>query len=201
MDETSVDITHCVNTLSCTSAESKVNDVKEESATETKNPDTATDKKDTSTEKKDSATEKKDLATEKKDSVAEKDSATEKKDSVAEKDSATEKKDPATEKKDPATEKKETKEMGDAPKKFMFNIADGGFTELHTLWQNEQRALQPNHEFEVWHRRHDYWLLAGIVKHGYGRWQDIQNDICFSLVNEPFKADQGKGQHQGQRKL
>jgi len=25
--------------------------------------------------------------------------------------------------------------------KFMFNIADGGFTELHTLWQNEQRAL------------------------------------------------------------
>lgn len=157
-----------------------MNDVKEESATETKNPDTATDKKDTSTEK-DSATEKKDSATEKKDSVAEKDSA--------------------TEKKDPATEKKETKEMGDAPKKFMFNIADGGFTELHTLWQNEQRALQPNHEFEVWHRRHDYWLLAGIVKHGYGRWQDIQNDICFSLVNEPFKADQGKGQHLGQRKL
>ncbi|VCW97173.1 unnamed protein product, partial [Gulo gulo] len=24
--------------------------------------------------------------------------------------------------------------------KFMFNIADGGFTELHTLWQNEERA-------------------------------------------------------------
>ena len=82
----------------------------------------------------------------------------------------------------------------DAAKKFMFNIADGGFTELHTLWQNEQRALQPNHEFEVWHRRHDYWLLAGIVKHGYGRWQDIQNDVCFCLVNEPFKADQGKGE-------
>lgn len=47
--------------------------------------------------------------------------------------------------------------------KFMFNIADGGFTELHTLWQNEQRALQPGKEHEVWHRRHDYWLLAGIV--------------------------------------
>ena len=27
--------------------------------------------------------------------------------------------------------------------KVMFNIADGGFTELHTLWQNEQRALLP----------------------------------------------------------
>ena len=25
--------------------------------------------------------------------------------------------------------------------RFMFNIADGGFTELHTLWQNEQTAL------------------------------------------------------------
>jgi hypothetical protein len=77
--------------------------------------------------------------------------------------------------------------------KFMFNIADGGFTELHTLWQNEQRALIPNREAEVWHRRHDYWLLAGIVKHGYGRWQDIQNDISFSIINEPFKGDLGKG--------
>lgn len=27
------------------------------------------------------------------------------------------------------------------PQKFMFNIADGGFTELHTLWQNEQNAI------------------------------------------------------------
>jgi len=46
----------------------------------------------------------------------------------------------------------------------------------------------------VWHRRHDYWLLAGIVRHGYGRWQDIQNDVAaFGIVNEPFKADQGKG--------
>lgn len=46
----------------------------------------------------------------------------------------------------------------------------------------------------MWHRRHDYWLLAGIVRHGYGRWQDIQNDMAsFSIVNEPFKADQGKG--------
>ena len=77
--------------------------------------------------------------------------------------------------------------------KFMFNIADGGFTELHTLWQNEQRALVVNRESEVWHRRHDYWLLAGIVKHGYGRWQDIQNDVSFTIINEPFKADQGKG--------
>ena len=24
----------------------------------------------------------------------------------------------------------------------MFNIADGGFTELHTLWQNEEKALK-----------------------------------------------------------
>lgn len=77
--------------------------------------------------------------------------------------------------------------------KFMFNIADGGFTELHTLWTNEQRALHNGKEHEVWHRRHDYWLLAGIVTHGYGRWQDIQNDPRFQIINEPFLSEQGKG--------
>ena len=49
------------------------------------------------------------------------------------------------------------------PHKFMFNIADGGFTELHTLWQNEEKAAVPGREYEIWHRRHDYWLLAGII--------------------------------------
>jgi len=49
-------------------------------------------------------------------------------------------------------------------------------------------------ENEIWHRRHDYWLLAGIVKHGYGRWQDMQNDVtAFSILNEPFKGEQAKG--------
>ena len=24
--------------------------------------------------------------------------------------------------------------------------------------------------------------------HGYGRWQDIQNDIRFNIINEPFKV-------------
>lgn len=27
----------------------------------------------------------------------------------------------------------------------------------------------------------------------YGRWQDIQNDIRFAIINEPFKMDVGKG--------
>ena len=62
------------------------------------------------------------------------------------------------EKKDDKDKDKDKKE-GDKPKdekpdekkpqKFMFNIADGGFTELHTLWQNEQRALLPGREAEV----------------------------------------------------
>lgn len=47
---------------------------------------------------------------------------------------------------------------------FKFNIADGGFTELHTLWLNEEKAAVPGKEFEIWHRRHDYWLLAGIIQ-------------------------------------
>merc|ERR550534_1128373 len=85
------------------------------------------------------------------------------------------------------------KEEERKPHKFMFNIADGGFTELHTLWQNEEKAAVPGREYEIWHRRHDYWLLAGIVTHGYGRWQDIQNDARYAIINEPFKMDAGKG--------
>ena len=38
-----------------------------------------------------------------------------------------------------------------------------------------------------------YCLLLGIVTHGYGRWQDIQNDARFCIINEPFKMDMGKG--------
>ncbi|KAF8796833.1 Chromodomain-helicase-DNA-binding protein 4 like protein [Argiope bruennichi] len=57
----------------------------------------------------------------------------------------------------------------------------------------DERAAVPGREYEIWHRRHDYWLLAGIVKHGYGRWQDIQSDFAFSIINEPFKMDVGKG--------
>ncbi|XP_068785462.1 chromodomain-helicase-DNA-binding protein 3 isoform X2 [Struthio camelus] len=78
--------------------------------------------------------------------------------------------------------------------RFMFNIADGGFTELHTLWQNEERAAVSSGKLnEIWHRRHDYWLLAGIVLHGYARWQDIQNDGQFGVINEPFKTEANKG--------
>ena len=72
------------------------------------------------------------------------------------------------EKKENGDVKKEDEEKGEAakkedvkPQKFMFNIADGGFTELHTLWQNEEKAAVPGREYEIWHRRHDYWLLAG----------------------------------------
>ncbi|XP_066997701.2 chromodomain-helicase-DNA-binding protein Mi-2 homolog isoform X3 [Anabrus simplex] len=98
------------------------------------------------------------------------------------------------EEKCPVEDVKLIEDLMDKPKrKFMFNIADGGFTELHTLWLNEEKAAVPGREYEIWHRRHDYWLLAGIVTHGYGRWQDIQNDIRFAIINEPFKMDVGKG--------
>ncbi|KAG9337689.1 hypothetical protein JZ751_028339, partial [Albula glossodonta] len=80
--------------------------------------------------------------------------------------------------------------------KFMFNIADGGFTELHTLWQNEERAaVSSGKMYDIWHRRHDYWLLAGIVTHGYARWQDIQNDPRYTILNEPFKSEVHKGNY------
>ncbi|XP_067328902.1 chromodomain-helicase-DNA-binding protein 5 isoform X2 [Anolis sagrei] len=95
---------------------------------------------------------------------------------------------------------KETEEDGKKDDKnstrFMFNIADGGFTELHTLWQNEERAaVSSGKVYDTWHRRHDYWLLAGIVTHGYARWQDIQNDPHFVILNEPFKSEIHKGNY------
>ncbi|NXG73390.1 CHD5 protein, partial [Baryphthengus martii] len=80
--------------------------------------------------------------------------------------------------------------------RFMFNIADGGFTELHTLWQTEERAaISSGKIYDIWHRRHDYWLLAGIVTHGYARWQDIQNDPRYVILNEPFKSEIHKGNY------
>ncbi|XP_027201651.2 chromodomain-helicase-DNA-binding protein 4-like isoform X2 [Dermatophagoides pteronyssinus] len=75
----------------------------------------------------------------------------------------------------------------DQVRPFEFNIQDGGFTELHTLWYFEEKELQRRREHDIWNRRHDYWLLAGIVKHGYERWHDITNDEDFSILNEPFK--------------
>jgi chromodomain-helicase-DNA-binding protein 4 len=77
-------------------------------------------------------------------------------------------------------------------KRFMFNIADGGFTELHSLWQTEEQAAS-GHEVDIWHRRHDFWLLSGVYKHGYARWQDIQNDPQFAIINKPFHMDVPKG--------
>jgi chromodomain-helicase-DNA-binding protein 4 len=89
-------------------------------------------------------------------------------------------------------DKKKPKE-NPADRKFAFNIADGGFTELHTLWINEEKVAVPNRIYNIWHRRHDFWLLAGTVAHGYARWQDILTDQRFAIVNEPFKMDVGKG--------
>uniref|UniRef100_A0A7N8XA71 Chromodomain helicase DNA binding protein 4a n=1 Tax=Mastacembelus armatus TaxID=205130 RepID=A0A7N8XA71_9TELE len=87
-----------------------------------------------------------------------------------------------------------TEEKKKAKTRFMFNIADGGFTELHSLWQNEERAATVTKKTnEIWHRRHDYWLLAGIIQHGYARWQDIQNDEKFAILNEPFKGEMNRG--------
>ncbi|XP_075968773.1 chromodomain-helicase-DNA-binding protein 4-like isoform X4 [Anarhichas minor] len=88
----------------------------------------------------------------------------------------------------------EKKKAAAAKTRFMFNIADGGFTELHSLWQNEERAATVTKKTnEIWHRRHDYWLLAGIIQHGYARWQDIQNDVKFAILNEPFKGEMNRG--------
>lgn len=30
-------------------------------------------------------------------------------------------------------------------------------------------------------------------RHGYARWQDIQNDVKFAILNEPFKGEMNRG--------
>ncbi|CAD5232400.1 unnamed protein product [Bursaphelenchus xylophilus] len=76
---------------------------------------------------------------------------------------------------------------------FKFNICDGGFTELHTIWKNEEDALKKEEkDYEIWNRRHDYWLLAGFATHGYGRYNDVINDVRFSLLNEAFKNEKDR---------
>ena len=42
-------------------------------------------------------------------------------------------------------------------------IADGGFTELHAVWNHEEAMVVDGLEWLVWHRRHDYWLIAGVI--------------------------------------
>jgi len=37
------------------------------------------------------------------------------------------------------------------------------------------------------------FVLNLLCSHGYGRWQDIQNDVRFQIINEPFLSEQGKG--------
>uniref|UniRef100_A0AAY5K607 DNA helicase n=1 Tax=Esox lucius TaxID=8010 RepID=A0AAY5K607_ESOLU len=70
-------------------------------------------------------------------------------------------------------------------------------TPLHSLWQNEERAATVTKKtFEIWHRRHDYWLLGhlGVIMiHGYARWQDVQNDVKYAILNEPFKGEMSRG--------
>lgn len=61
-----------------------------------------------------------------------------------------------------SVESKSTETKRSKPPPFKFNIADGGFSELHTLWINEEKAAVGGKEYEIWHRRHDYWLLSGI---------------------------------------
>jgi len=84
---------------------------------------------------------------EEKDKDEDKEKSEEKKEGGEEK-SAEEKEKEAKEK-----EQKEKEEKLKAKQKFMFNIADGGFTELHTLWLNEEKAAVPGREYEIWHRR------------------------------------------------
>jgi len=50
-----------------------------------------------------------------------------------------------------------------------FWIADGGFTELHALWQLEEKQIEKGKEYETWFRLHDFWLLAGVITYPWSQ--------------------------------
>ncbi|XP_055084783.1 chromodomain-helicase-DNA-binding protein 3 isoform X3 [Periophthalmus magnuspinnatus] len=169
---------------------------------ESKDDTNSTAKQDVKDEKTDEENKRKEAKEEKEKEKPQETPLTEAADTKAKTEASDTKKEEVKSEKDAVKEVKASKD--DVPKgngkppterpRFMFNIADGGFTELHTLWQNEERAAISSGKMnEIWHRRHDFWLLAGIVVHGYARWQDIQNDPQFAIVNEPFKSQANKG--------
>ncbi len=135
--------------------EKKKETPKEDKKAETEEKSEKEDKAEKATEKTDDKEKEKDD----KEKEKEKDSEATKDKEDKDGDKA-EKKDEAATKED---EKEKEKKIEEEKRKFMFNIADGGFTELHTLWQNEEKAAVPGREYEIWHRRHDYWLLAGTT--------------------------------------
>lgn len=36
-------------------------------------------------------------------------------------------------------------------------------------------------------------LTRAPPRHGYARWQDVQNDVRFAILNEPFKGEMSRG--------
>ncbi|XP_072036512.1 chromodomain-helicase-DNA-binding protein 5-like isoform X3 [Amphiura filiformis] len=177
-------------------------EAKEEVKSENKDTDAATkEEPKESDSKEEAATKEESKETESKEDVKKEESKEDVK--VEEKDEKAKTEDVAEvkgEEKKEEVKKEEEKRLAVPERRklnFVFNIADGGFTELHTLWLNEERAAKSvgDRANEIWHRKHDYWLLHGIVKHGYGRWQDIQNDPAYMIINEPFKVDVGKGNY------
>lgn len=81
-----------------------------------------------------------------------------------------------------------------------------GFTpaELHTLWQNEERAAISSGKMnDIWHRRHDFWLLAGIVMYPWrqlpGQWPCVF--IFLSARQKPSVISQQASQSSVNSKL
>ena len=36
-------------------------------------------------------------------------------------------------------------------------------------------------------------MTPAFPRHGYARWQDVQNDVKYAILNEPFKGEMSRG--------
>eukprot|EP00052_Salpingoeca_macrocollata_P029347 m.295111 g.295111 ORF g.295111 m.295111 type:complete len:1360 (-) comp22968_c1_seq3:383-4462(-) len=72
-----------------------------------------------------------------------------------------------------------------------FHIADGHFTPLQAQWVEAEGDITA-----PWTRDHDFRLLAGIVRHGYGAHEAMMNDAALgipTLRRNPFPSEIPEG--------
>lgn len=36
-------------------------------------------------------------------------------------------------------------------------------------------------------------MTVAPLRHGYARWQDVQSDVKYAILNEPFKGEMSRG--------
>lgn len=61
------------------------------------------------------------------------------------------------------------------------------------VWSQRSWSLKAICDVKLFYNVCFHW--RGNLRHGYARWQDIQNDPRYAILNEPFKTEMHKGNY------